>query len=153
MFLLRVTGSSPVCPTSSTLIKEKCLMNVGKSLVNISVAIALMSIGQVAFADCDVGDCENGYGKYTWNDGDMYEGHWLNGQRTGKGTMTYANGDFYKGGWLNGEKHGKGEITWANGDTYKGDFFNGDLHGKGKHTWDVTLECNSKIDCQKKQAQ
>ncbi len=92
-------------------------MNVGKSLVNISVAIALISVGQVAFADCDIGDCENGYGTLTLVKSD---------------TDTIAE---YR-------QEGKGH--WQ-GDVYivQGIFKNGD----------ATLECNSEIDCQKKQAQ
>lgn len=40
--------------------------------------------------------------------GDVYEGNWENGQRSGRGTMTYANGEVWVGIWQNGRKIGRG---------------------------------------------
>ena len=37
----------------------------------------------------------------TYNNGDVYEGQWLNNLKDGKGQMTYSNGDKQIGNWLN----------------------------------------------------
>ena len=39
----------------------------------------------------------HGKGKYTWSDGDCYEGSFTNGFRDGHGVMTFSNGDKYEG--------------------------------------------------------
>ena len=36
-------------------------------------------------------NCRNGYGVYTYVNGDMYEGEWSNNLRHGQGTYTYAD--------------------------------------------------------------
>ena len=43
------------------------------------------------------GNTKHGLGKYHGLDGDIYEGDWLNGERTGIGTYTWANGNVYEG--------------------------------------------------------
>ena len=40
-------------------------------------------------------------------------------------------GDVYEGDWINGERTGKGKYTWRNGDIFVGDFNKG-LKGKGR---------------------
>ena len=55
-------------------------------------------------------DLKHGKGKYTWNDGNVYEGDWINGERTGKGKYTWNDGNVYEGDWINGERTGKGNI-------------------------------------------
>ena len=49
----------------------------------------------------------------------------------GKGTFTYYNGDVYEGEWINGKKNGKGILTLKDGDVYSGDFSNNLFNGKG----------------------
>ena len=102
---------------------------------------------------CISGNCKNGYGKFSNNDG-VYEGDILNYQPHGKGTfkykagysftgdfvkgspngkglMEYDNGNIYKGEYKDWKITGYGEYTWTNGDTYKGLFKNNTFHGKG----------------------
>lgn len=64
----------------------------------------------------------------------VYEGDFVNGQRTGKGKFTWNNGDVYEGDFVDGKRHGKGKYTWARGTVYEGDFWNGQRTGKGKLT-------------------
>ena len=64
-----------------------------------------------------------------YQNGDSYEGDWVNGKRDGKGKMIYANGDAYEGDWVNG----KGKMIYANGDSYEGDWLNDKRDGKGKY--------------------
>ena len=79
------------------------------------------------FAECIEGDCNNGYGTYTWADGDKYVGEHKAGKEHGQGTYTYANGDQYIGEYKDGEIHGQGIFTFANGDEYVGEFKDGKL--------------------------
>ena len=90
-------------------------------------------------------------GKATWPNGDVYDGAWEDGERTGKGRMLYANGDVYNGDWKDGEPNGQGKMRWANGDKYSGGWKNGKLYGrgsfeeKGGRIWDGQWELRSRI--------
>ena len=67
-------------------------------------------------------DVRNGFGTYTYINGDTYEGEWSNNLRHGQGTYTYAeSGAKYVGGWVNGRREGVGELIFANY-KYKGNF-------------------------------
>lgn len=39
----------------------------------------------------------NGIGVYTYDNGDQYDGEWMDGKRHGRGKMIYKNGDFFLG--------------------------------------------------------
>jgi len=102
---------------------------------------------------------QNGFGKFTYDNGDVYEGNWINGKRHGKGKYDYADGiswydgewvddkkegygtehypdnDEYKGYFKNGKRNGKGIYKYVNGDIYDGNFTNSIRTGKGKYTW------------------
>ena len=56
----------------------------------------------------------HGKGTFYWNDGDRYEGDWVNGERTGKGKLTFANGDVYEGDFVvDGVRNrNNGKLTW-----------------------------------------
>jgi hypothetical protein len=53
---------------------------------------------------------------------------------TGDRIMIYNNGNRYDGYWLDVVFQGKGKYTWSNWDTYSGDFKLGRRHGRGTHT-------------------
>ena len=55
----------------------------------------------VGFAECIKGDCNNGYGTYTYANGSKYVGEWKDGKENGQGTYTFANGTVDKGIWKN----------------------------------------------------
>jgi hypothetical protein len=38
----------------------------------------------------------------------------------GEGTYTWTDGRIYKGSWLQGKMNGFGEFTWPDGKNYKG---------------------------------
>jgi hypothetical protein len=45
---------------------------------------------------------KDGYGKFTWPDGRMYEGEWKEGKIHGQGKFREANGRVREGIWENG---------------------------------------------------
>ena len=57
----------------------------------------------VGFAECIKGDCDNGYGTYTYTyaNGSKYVGEFKDAKRNGLGTYTFANGTVDKGIWKN----------------------------------------------------
>ena len=46
------------------------------------------------------------YKQKKYNNGDKYEGQFLNNKKEGKGIMEYYNGDEYNGDWKNDKKEG-----------------------------------------------
>jgi hypothetical protein len=58
-----------------------------------------------------------------------------NDKMHGKGKYTYKNGDVYEGDFAKGNPHGKGKMTWADGRVYTGDFAKGKRNGNGKMTY------------------
>ncbi len=79
-------------------------------------------------------DLPHGKGKCIFEDGLLYEGSWVNGEREGKGKMTFPNHDYYEGEWKNDAPNGKGKHYLA-GEYYEGDFVDGNRHGKGTYKW------------------
>jgi hypothetical protein len=49
----------------------------------------------------------NGYGSYTWEDGQKYVGLWQNDVRHGKGILNFNNGEQLSGNWEQGKLNGK----------------------------------------------
>ncbi|MBR6797020.1 MAG: hypothetical protein IKM53_06705, partial [Clostridia bacterium] len=66
-------------------------------------------------------------GVYTWANGDVYEGNYVNDVRNGKGVLTLASGEKYDGHFANDLKHGNGTLNFENGEVYSGGFVNGKL--------------------------
>ena len=93
----------------------------------------------VGFAECIEGDCNNGYGTFTWESGefagDKYVGKWRDGNRHGQGTYTWANGNKYVGKWRDDKINGQGTFTYANGEKYVGEWKENKKHGQGTYTW------------------
>ena len=52
----------------------------------------------------------HGSGKYYWQNGDVYEGSYVNGKRSGKGKLQNAGGKIYEGDFADNVPHGKGII-------------------------------------------
>ena len=62
-----------------------------------------------------VDDQRCGTGKYSYINGDTYEGEWLNHVRHGRGTYLYTDtGSKYVGLWKEGKREGAGELVHAN---------------------------------------
>lgn len=65
--------------------------------------------------DCNTIFCEEGFGRYTYRDGAVYEGEFEEGKPSGEGKVIYANGDMYTGGWDVTGPDGAGSYQFANG--------------------------------------
>jgi len=50
----------------------------------------------------------SGKGILTWNNGDSFEGNWLDGVMHGYGVYTWKDSGYYVGTWTRGLKDGKG---------------------------------------------
>ena len=69
----------------------------------------------------------------TFDNGDIYEGEFKDGEKHGKGKMT-KNGETIKEGEWNMGTFYHGKIKYGPGFFYEGGFQNGLPHGKGKLT-------------------
>ncbi|MBR2489503.1 MAG: TIR domain-containing protein, partial [Clostridia bacterium] len=88
-----------------------------------------------------------GKGIYRWTDGTVYEGDFVDGKRTGKGKIIWTDGSFYEGDYVNDKRTGKGKYTWADGSSYEGDFIDDKRTGKGIYLWkDGTVYAGSFVD-------
>ena len=67
----------------------------------------------------------NGKGIIRWTNGVVYEGDFVDDERTGKGICTWPNGDEYRGDFINGMCTGTGVYKWSDGETWEGTFEDG----------------------------
>ena len=91
-----------------------------------------MTIDNQQVKICD-GDCENGTGKKTYQNGDVYEGQFKNGKRHGQGTYTSNRYNRkHIGEWKNDLEDGYGEFigVWGLGESKKGYWVKGKYYGK-----------------------
>ncbi|MCB9201736.1 MAG: hypothetical protein H6604_01625 [Flavobacteriales bacterium] len=78
-------------------------------------------------------EARNGFNKYTYSNGDVYEGNWVENKKQGFGKYTSAStGDVYEGNWVDDIRSGQGKLTWKDGKTFVGNFENNMPKGEGK---------------------
>jgi hypothetical protein len=70
---------------------------------------------QLAFTQCQSGDCKNGKGIFLYPSGAKYIGDFKNGECHGIGTCYYTDQSKYQGEWKNRYPEGKGTKTYADG--------------------------------------
>jgi hypothetical protein len=64
--------------------------------------------------------------------GTSHEGNWVKGAPNGKGIFKDKNGKVvYEGDFLNGDRTGKGIQHFPDGARYEGDHLKGQFHGNG----------------------
>ena len=90
-------------------------------------------VGQ--YVEADGVPKEQGFGLFTWQNGDVYEGDYENGHRSGKGRFIWADGKQYDGDFVEDRREGHGSLKWPDGTSYEGEFVNGRMHGKGRLIW------------------
>lgn len=84
-------------------------MRISK-FIGVNLAALFFIYGLNLNAQCVVGNCTTGEGKYVWPTGDSYEGAWKRGKQEGLGKLILTSGDYYVGSWSEGEKEGSGLI-------------------------------------------
>ena len=67
---------------------------------------------------------KNGKMTITYDNGDKYEGEFVDNVKEGRGIYTYYNGDKYEGEFFEDEKDGFGVYYYKNGERYEGQFKN-----------------------------
>jgi hypothetical protein len=77
----------------------------------------------------------HGFGRMEYADGSVYEGLYIDGEKNGNGKFTYGNGSVYEGDSKDNMKHGYGRETYASGEVYEGQFIDGNMNGHGKFTF------------------
>jgi hypothetical protein len=78
-------------------------------------------IGQ-KLGKCVKGDCENGFGYYSWPDGTRYKGNFQKGRQHGHGAIVLPSGAKYVGQWQMGMRWGKGTAVYSSGKKLRGDW-------------------------------
>ena len=85
-----------------------------------------MIVPLIGLGQCVSGDCENGYGTYTWLSGDIYKGEWKAGFKEGQGTFTWQNPwEKYVGELKDNLYDGIGKLTYSDGRVEEGRFMIG----------------------------
>lgn len=74
---------------------------------------------------CQSGDCENGFGIYSFSNGDVFRGNWMVGKFSGYGEYYYSNGAVSKGNWVTGIKTGQVTYYDSNGNVQVANWANG----------------------------
>ena len=64
------------------------------------------------------------YGKLEQNNGDYFEGNWVNGQWEGYGKLI-QNGSVYEGGFKDNKQDGEGKEIWPDGAKFEGHYEKG----------------------------
>jgi hypothetical protein len=85
------------------------------------------------------GNCDDGFGKYTYNNGDIYWGFFKNKQRYGVGTYLWSNKSSYTGAYtLDGKRNGYGIYTYVDRSVFKGIFKDDRIDGLGVMKYKTT---------------
>lgn len=100
------------------------------SFVYTPVELYTPSREETVTTGCVKGDCQNGWGKYQYDNG-FYEGFWIDGMKNGYGLYGWNDTGDYIGNWMNDQMDGYGVYTADNDDLIKGIFRNGQLNGIG----------------------
>jgi len=78
----------------------------------------------------------HGYGRYKYSNGNMYEGKFDEGQRSGLGRFIWARtSEKYEGEWKHDERHGYGVHVWHDGTKFQGQFRLNKMEGNGQYIW------------------
>ena len=82
-----------------------------------------------------VDDTRSGDGMHTYADGGVYTGRWQEGKKHGTGRYDFADGSYYEGEWEADLRSGVGCIAYADGGRYDGEWKGNQKHGQGKYVY------------------
>ncbi len=130
LYLLYETYSKENCIRFNHYKLKKSFMK-NLSLTSIFSFLLIAS----SYGQCIKGNCHKGHGTFTWENGDMYIGSWINGLPNGHGDFIWENGDNYKGNFEDGKMNGQGRYKWKTGNTYNGYWKENKMNGRGTFSW------------------
>ncbi|MBR9914308.1 MAG: MORN motif precursor, partial [Algicola sp.] len=85
------------------------------------------------------GNCTDGFGQYTYGNGDTYLGFFKNNQRYSVGTYNWTNNSKFTGAYtLGGTRSGYGMYTYVDQSVFKGFFINDKIDGLGVMKYNKT---------------
>ena len=96
---------------------------------------SLFLLSNVSWSTCISGNCTDGYGTYTWKNGNKYIGQFRNGDFSGQGSHTWPDGKEYIGQFRNDTFNGQGTLTTPSGTKYEGQWKDDKKNGQGTSTW------------------
>ena len=80
-----------------------------------------------------IGNCSNGFGRFTYSNGDTYIGFFNNGYRSHIGSYNWTNKSTYTGAYSSdGKRNGYGKYTYVDTSVFKGIFKDDKIDGLGK---------------------
>ncbi|GIT07282.1 MAG: hypothetical protein CM1200mP30_09120 [Pseudomonadota bacterium] len=83
--------------------------------------------------------------KYSWLEGDRYEGGWKDGEFHGKGALNCLDqhGDKfeYQGNFRKGKYKGQGTFSDPSGEKYVGEWKDGEKYGQGTYIFPMEQVC------------
>jgi hypothetical protein len=105
-----------------------------KSRVLLLLFFAILSTTSYAQVNnCLFGNCRDGYGKFKYENGDVYIGHFDEYKSDGQGVLLYANGMKYIGSWKKGKIEGEGRMHLADGSVTLGIWKNNEYVKAGNY--------------------
>jgi hypothetical protein len=78
---------------------------------------------------------KEGFGKFTWDNGDVYVGQWKDNSQHGWGQNSWVDGSSYIGCYNHDKKDGVGEYEWEDGSRYLGEWKDNAMNGVGQNRW------------------
>jgi hypothetical protein len=74
-----------------------------------------LPVDSLQYRNCNNEFCASGVGRFTYKNGTVFTGSFVNGQPNGNGKTRYNNGDRYEGGWMQSYPQGRGIMYYTDG--------------------------------------
>ncbi|MFN5031718.1 MAG: MORN repeat-containing protein [Flavobacteriia bacterium] len=98
-------------------------------------------------AQCQSGDCTNGFGIYEYPNGDVFKGNWSNGKQNGYGEHYWMTGDVFKGNYIDNQWSGQGTTLYSNGDVKIATYETGAEVNRISYSWGSQKPSTCTGDC------